>query len=186
MKRFYPNFESIHALTLSLDCHQGELECTHCFKHDQFVSRGIIYKQRSSVWAEKVGKRLFCSNRYGRSGCGRTVQLYVAAEVPACRYGATHLFLFITALLAKVNIQEAYHQATGQLEPRHAWRWLKRFMYKLCDYRRFLKTRPDDPVYAFRSSSQYLRHLLPTLTRLFSPMNNGCQTYQMDQQRAFL
>lgn len=186
MKRFYPDFDSIHAFTQSLDYHQSELECAHCFKRDQFVSHGIIYKQRSSVLAEKVGKRLFCSNRYGRSGCGRTFQLYVAAEVPACRYGTAHLFVFITALLAKVNVQEAYHQATGQPEPRHAWRWLKRLMFKLCDYRRFLKYRKDNLVYVFHSSSHYLQHLLPTLARIFSPMINCCRAYQLNQQQPFL
>ncbi|MDQ7050594.1 MAG: hypothetical protein Q9M92_14110 [Enterobacterales bacterium] len=58
MKRFYPDFCTINAFTLSLDYHQNELECAHCSKHDQFVSHGIIYKQRSSAFAEKVGKRI--------------------------------------------------------------------------------------------------------------------------------
>lgn len=186
MKRFYPDFESIQAFTHSLDYHQSELECTHCLKRDQFVSHGIIYKQRSSARGEKVGKRLFCSNRYGRSGCGRTFQLYIAAEVPAHRYGAAHLLAFIVALLAKVPISEAYHQATGQLEPRNAWRWLKRLMFKLSDYRSFLKYRKSELFHSFHSSNHSLQHLLPTLARLFSLTNNGCLHYQMDQQHAFL
>ena len=186
MKRFYADFDSIDAFTLSLDYHQNELACEHCFKNDQFVSHGIIYKQRSSVHAEKVGKRLFCSNRYGRNGCGRTFQLYVATEVPTYRYGAAHLFLFIAALMANMNISEAYHQATDQTEPRNAWRWLKRLMFKLSHYRRFLKYRKDDYSRTLRSSSHYLTHLLPTLARLFSLTTNGCLTYQIDQQRSFL
>ncbi|WP_162926426.1 hypothetical protein [Teredinibacter purpureus] len=186
MKRFYPDFESIQAFTLSLDYHQNELTCVHCSKSDQFVSHGIIYKQRSSVLADKVGKRLFCSNRYGRSGCGRTFQLYVASEVPAFRYGAAHLFIFITALVAKVGISEAYHQATGQLETRNAWRWLNRLMFKLSHYRSVLKYRKDDLLNSFRSSSHYCQHLLPTLTRLFTSTKNGCIHYQTDQQQSFL
>lgn len=186
MKRFYPDFESIHAFTVDLDYHQDELACAHCFKHDQFVSHGIIYKQRSSTLAEKVGKRLFCSNRYGRSGCGRTVQLYIAAEVPGCRYGTSQLFLFITALIENVTIHEAYHHATGQPEPRHAWRWLKRLKLKLCHYRCVLKDRTQDNDRILRSSSQYLQHLLPTLVRMFSSMNNGCRGFQINQQQSFL
>lgn len=186
MKRFYSDFDSIHAFTLSLDYHQSELECTHCLKNNQFVSHGIIYKQRSIDLAEKVGKRLFCSNRYGRSGCGRTFQLYIAAEVPSYRYGAAHLYLFITALMVNRNVDEAYHQATGQLETRNAWRWLKQFMFKLSHYRSFLKYRHAEIFDFFRSESRYLKHLLPTLARLFTLTNNGCVDYQKDQQQSFI
>ncbi len=186
MKRFYSDFDSIHAFTQSLNYHQNELECTHCLKSDQFVSHGIIYKQRSIVQAEKVGKRLFCSNRYGRSGCGRTFQIYIADEVPTYRYAAVHLFLFITALMANMNISDAYCQATGQPEPRNAWRWLKRLMFKLSHYRSFLKSRTHGYSNVFPSSNHYLKHLLPTLDRLFTLTNNGCMSYQIDQQQSFL
>ena len=70
----------------------------------------------SNVLALSLKKLAFCSNRYGRKGCGRTFQLYVANEIPSCRYGATHLFVFIRALMAKLNIEEAYLKATGQSE----------------------------------------------------------------------
>jgi len=186
MKRFYPDFESINAFTLSLSFHQDELECAHCFKNDQFVSHGIIYKQRSSTFAEKVGKRIFCSDRYGRSGCGRTFQLYVAHEVPSFRYGATHLFVFISALIANMNIAEAYHQATGQTETRNAWRWLSKLMNQLSEYRSVLKFRMRHHLQPLSSPSRYLKHLLPTFSQLFSSNNNGCFDYQLNQQRAFL
>ncbi len=141
MKRFYPDFNTIDAFTLALDYHQNELEYAHCLKHDQFVSHGIIYRQRSSALSEKVGKQIFCSNRYGRSGCGRTFQIYAAEEIAGFRYGAAHLFIFIIALIAKQTIDNAYFQATGQSESRHAWRWLKKLMVKLSQYRSFLKVR---------------------------------------------
>lgn len=186
MKRFYSDFDTIKAFTLSLDYHQDELECAHCFKSDQFVSHGIIYKQRSSTFAEKVGKRLFCSNRYGRTGCGRTFQLYVANEIPTFRYGAAHLFVFISSLLANLNIAEAYYQATGQTETRNAWRWLSKLMSQLSEYRSVLKCRKNKFINQSLSKSNYLKHLLPTFSQLFSSNNNGCFDYQLNQQRAFL
>jgi len=185
MKRFYPDFNAINAFTLSLDYHQNELECAHCSKHDQFVSHGIIYKQRSGTLAEKMGKRIFCSNRFGRTGCGRTFQLHVANETPHFRYGAAHLFLFISALLANMNITEAYHQATGQTETRNAWRWLSKLMTQLSEYRSVLKYRKGHLIIPFRSKSKYLKHLLPTFSQLFSANRNGCFDYQLNQQRAF-
>lgn len=185
MQRFYPDYESIHSLTLSLDYHKDKLECTHCSKNDQFISHGNVYKQRSSAFAEKVGKRLFCSNRFGRTGCGRTFQLYVATEVPSFRYGAAELFVFITAILASKTIAEAYVQATNQTETRNAWRWLNRLMRKLSDYRTFLKVKLTNDIHQIQSSNKNLIHLLPTLARLFTASNNGCFDYQMSLQKSF-
>ncbi|VAW69377.1 hypothetical protein MNBD_GAMMA10-1251 [hydrothermal vent metagenome] len=186
MKRFYPDFDTINAFTLSLDYHQGELECVHCLKNDQFVSHGIIYKQRSGSLAEKVGKRIFCSNRYGRNGCGRTFQLYVANEIPSFRYGAAHLFIFIAALIANQTVSEAYIKATGQTEYRNAWRWLSRLMLKLSEYRSFLKVRCDADFTPPRLMPSSLKHLLPTLDRLFTSNHNGCFDFQIAQQQPFI
>ena len=185
MQKFFNDYNAINQFSLSLDYHQDKLECIHCLKSDQFVSHGIIYKQRSSTFAEKVGKRLFCSNRSSRMGCGRTVQLTIKNEVPSCRYGASELFVFITALLANVHIAEAYYQATGQGETRNAWRWLKKFNAKLSDYRCFLNVRVDIHSHRLTSACNSLRHLLPTFSRLFTLGNNGCAHYQMRQQQPF-
>ena len=185
MKRFYPDFNTIDAFTLSLDFHQNELECAHCSKHDQFVSHGIIYKQRSSTLVEKVGKRIFCSNRYGRTGCGHTFQLYTAHEIPSSRYGVATLFIFIAALIANQSISEAYIKATGQTEFRNAWRWLSRLMLKLSEYRSFLKVRKDGSFDLSHSTPSSLKYLLPTFVRLFISNNNGCFDFQIAQQQPF-
>lgn len=185
MKRFYPDFESINAFTLSLDYHQNELECMHCLKSKQFVSHGIVYKQRSIEIREKVGKRIFCSNRFGRTGCGRTFQLYMASEIPRFRYGAAHLFVFITVLMTGQKIEQAYEQATQQYEHRNAWRWLSRLMRNLSQYRSYLKVRKNNCTRSIHSTSQYLKHLLPTLARLLTSPHSGCFDYQIRQQQPF-
>ncbi len=187
MQRFFKDFESIDQFTLSLDYHQDKLECVHCSKHDQFVSHGIVYKQRSIAIKEPVGKRIFCSNRYGRSGCGRTFQLYIASEIPHFRYGAAHLFVFISCLLANLTIHESYQQASGPFESRHAWRWLNKLMAKLGDYRTFLKKRIESLTSYFIPRTQQLKHLLPTLKRLLSN-NLDCPLchYQFAQQKALI
>ena len=166
MQRFFEDYESIKQFTLSLDYHQDQLECAHCLKNDQFVSHGIVYKQRSMTLSEPVGKRIFCSNRYGRSGCGRTVQLYVADEFPSFQYGAAVLFIFIVSLLANLTVPESYEKATGQSESRNAWRWLNRLIRRLTDYRRFLKVRLDSISTQFKAHVRRLRILLPRLERL--------------------
>ncbi len=186
MQRFFEDFESIQQFTLSLDYHQGKLECMHCLKNDQFVSHGIVFKQRSIDIKTPIGKRLFCSNRYNRSGCGRTFQLYVASEIPSFQYGAAQLFIFLASLLTNITITQSYQRATGQFEPRNAWRWLNKLMFKLPDYRSFLKTRADSLSMCFISRTKQLQHLLPTLTRLITKADGcPCSDYQYTEQKPF-
>ncbi len=187
MQRFFDDFDSIHQFTRSLDYHQDKLACAHCLKNDQWVSHGVVYKQRAIAVKAPVGKRIFCSNRYGRSGCGRTFQLYVASEFPSFQYGAAHLFVFITSLLLNLTVSDAYHKATAQFEPRNAWRWLKRLMRRLSEYRCFLKTRSGECSTPLVSKSGRLQCLLPTLARLFTTLSHcPCASYQFIQQNRFI
>ncbi len=187
MKRFYPDFESINAFTLSLDYHQDALKCAHCFKQDQFVSHGIIYKQRSSASRDKVGKRIFCSNRYGHSGCGRTFQLYLAQEIPAFHYNATHLFVFITLLLSHHSVKMAYCTATGQASFRHAWRWMNLLLKQVASFKSVFLYRPKSTTASFQNASLRSRILLPVLWQLHQHFSsNLCAGYQLMTQHAFL
>ena len=187
MQKFFDDFDSLNRFSLSLDFHQDRVKCAFCSKNNQFISHGIIYKQRSSQLAEKIGKRLFCSNRYGRRGCGHTVQLYVANEFPSFRYNASHWFIFITALLAHLPVKKAYFKATGQSTSRNAWRWLLCLELKLSQFRTFLKNSVDNLSDSFQSRARRLHILLPTLLQLQrSFKDNICCGYQLAQQDAFI
>jgi hypothetical protein len=187
MQKFFTDFETINRFTLSLDYHQDKLECRHCLKHDQFVSHGIVYKQRSIAEVEKVGKRIFCSNRYGRSGCGRSFQLNVTTKIPRLRYGAAELFVFIASLLLNLTITEAYQKATGQFESRNAWRWLDKLMVRLSSYRTGLTCLADKLPFQFITHNRRLQHLLPTLAQLTTNADAcPCSAYQFQRQNAFM
>ncbi len=187
MQKYFTDIESIDSFSLSLDYHQDVLHCAHCSRNDQFVSHGFVYKQRSQKVRQKVGKRLFCSNRDGRSGCGRTYRLYVAEALPCLQYGATHLFVFLLALISHATVQQAYEKATGTQEPRNAWRWLDKLQVKLVDYRCFLQRRANELSTQFRSRVRRLQILLPTVKRLFAVLDDcPCAHYQMHHQLRFI
>jgi len=187
MQRYFKNIESIDSFSQSLDYRQNTLQCKHCFKQNQFVSHGFVYKQRSSVLREKVGKRIFCSNRYGRTGCGRTFRLSICEELSTLQYGATHLFIFLCALIANLSVSKAYEQATGAYDQRNAWRWLNKLVYKLADYRTFLKRHTSNTFSQPLSRVKRLRILLPTIKRLFSFFKQSpCAAYQQLRQISFI
>jgi hypothetical protein len=187
MDTFYLDIESLDAFTLSLAGLGETVQCKHCHRSNQMISHGFIYKQRSSIKKEPVGKRVFCSNRYGRSGCGRTHQLYVAYRFPFLRYSAAHLLIFLCSLLMGRSLEDAYEAATGQAEARNAWRWLKRLMLNLTDFRCFLKERlkrlDSGLQFKNRRLSLLLSVLKPLLDQLPQP---SCSHYQLQQQRAFI
>ena len=187
MKRFFETIDTLHRFTRELEYHQDKLQCLHCDKHDQFVSHGFVYKQRTSTQRARVGKRIYCSNREGRSGCGRTVRLYLVNEIPSLHYGSVALFIFISALLAHFTVKTAYQKATGQRETRHAWRWLNKLEHRLMDYRRFLSTCPDNIYAQFKPRTRRLQVLLPTLERLFAKFKETpCGHYQLVTQSNFI
>lgn len=186
MQRFFDSFESIQQFTLSLDFHQDQLECQFCLKPDQFVSHGIVYKQHGIDTKESVGKRILCSNRYGRSGCGRTFQLYVASIIPSLHYGVDQLVVFIFGIFSGLSVEQAYSSATESADIRNAWRWLKRLRLKISEFRCFLSLKSTTHSQQFLSRSHSLQVLLPSLSDLFSQTPDcPCTHYQQQHQSAF-
>jgi hypothetical protein len=187
MQRFFVDFETLDRFTLSLACFDETLQCPHCLKSSHLVSHGIVYKQRSIRVRERIGKRVLCSNRYHHSGCGRTTQLYVAQVIPAVQYSAAQVFVFLTSLLVNVSIEQAYQVATGQASSRNAWRWLRKLMAHLSDYRCFLEVRCAPITTRFQRRSRRLKLLLPTLQHLFSVLPHcPCAHYQLQRQHTFI
>lgn len=180
MNRFFPCLESLHAFSLN-----PVLTCPHCSRDDQFVSHGFVYRKQVCAEAVQVGKRLICSNRFGRSGCGRTVQLYLSNITPRLHYSASVMFVFVSALLIGSSVASAFRQATERVDPRHAWRWLHRLMRQLPLWRSRLVT----PV--FQVSCQppkFTRRslLCSTLHLLFSVKGaSSCSDCQLHWQAAF-
>lgn len=187
MPRFFPDFDALNRFSLSLRFLQNPVQCRHCLKNLHMVSHGVVYKQRSIAYKEPVGKRLLCSNRRGRAGCGRTVQLTIAARNPALHYDTSHLFAFICALFLGLSIPKAYHRATGQAQSRQAWRWLNSLTVNLLDYRRRLCDRTQHLSSLFKSPIRRLELLLPTLYCLFdaSSSDDACADFQLTHQQRF-
>ena len=187
MQRFFNDFDALNRFTLSLDSLGEKLQCPHCSKSNQLVSHGLIYKQHSIHKRETVGKRVFCSNRHNRSGCGQTVQLYLKDVIPSLQYGTAQVFVFLSLLLKNLSVKAAYQSATGQIDSRNAWRWIRKLTRNLTDYRCALNLPFHSLTFNFNHRFQRLRLLLSTLKKLFSQLPNcPCSYYQLTHQHAFI
>ncbi len=168
MRIYFDDLPTLHQFTLSLDCQAEPMPCRHCFRPDQWVSHGYVYKNQYLGQTQTVGKRIFCSNRTGHSGCGQTLRLYLTTEVTTLHYSTLHLAAFVLALLAGTTIQQAYQHATRTVDPRNGYRWLGKLQRKLIQYRGYLKRQPDQPKVGFNTRSKQRHILFSTLQALFS------------------
>ena len=181
MVRFFSCLASLHAFSLN-----PVLTCPHCGCDDQLVSHGFVYRKQVCAEPAQVGKRLCCSNRFGRTGCGRTVQLYLTKVIPRLHYSASVMFVFVSALLVGSSVVSAFQLATGRVEPRHAWRWLRRLVQQLPLWRSRFQT----PVFQLDSglgSGSGMRSVLTSsLTVVFAVEGcTSCAAYQLYWQAAF-
>lgn len=186
MRTYYPDLEAIAQQSTQL---QNE-DCLHCGQTAQLVSHGFIYKKQGLAKALlPVGKRLWCSTRFGRTGCGRTRQLYLDSTVNYLHYAGEVVVAFVAALMHGLGIAQAYQQVTGASSSRHAYRWLRRLSLRLIDYRSVLGLAhfdhlADSLVRTMPPERQLLAVSFTLLLQRFpTPL---CAAYQAALQRSFL
>lgn len=185
MQTYFASLQAIEQQTLQLDNEQ----CVHCQQTRQLVSHGFVRKKRLGGTSEAVGKRVFCSNRNQRSGCGRTVQLYLDSTLRRLHYAGRCVVALLLWLGKGLTLQSAYQRATGAVTPRNAYRWLHAMWARLSVYRS-LSHQPcfqlPDATTKAKAHSRW-RLLLTTgdelLHRFGDPL---CANYQRLQQRSFL
>ena len=186
MKYFFDDLDALSRYTTNLD--SMSLLCDDCQCFGQFVSHGFFYRHLSSQQITVAGKRVMCSSRGHRSGCGRTIRLYLAAQVPRLHYCAATLSIFICLVVAGRPIATAYQQATSQPDTRHAYRWLHQLHRQLPRFRHTLIAHHYPISYENKGSAPHARACLYTSLRdLFNVLvAPACATYQTLTQRPFL
>lgn len=185
MQIYFPSLQAICQQTTQLDLAQ----CAHCQRSRQLVSHGFIRKKRVGAEPEAVGKRVFCSNRNQRTGCGRTMQLYLDATVRYLHHGSATVVALVLSLMAGMSIERAYTGITGAGTARNAYRWLARLSAQLPCYRSLSHRPPlrEPGAAAAPDRSLRLSSLMATfevlLQRFGQPL---CATYQQQLQRPLL
>lgn len=184
MQIYYPNLPAIQQQTLQLD----HVQCHHCNQTDQLISHGFIYKKQHCAEPKAVGKRVFCSNRHKRTGCGRTVQLYLDSIVRYLHYTGACVVAFLLSFVNGMTIAQAYRQATGKDDSRNAYRWLHKFAAQLCHYRSlFHQPTLQDGESIIGPASPRKDLFASTLRMLLRRFDHPlCAQYQYQLQRSFL
>jgi hypothetical protein len=184
MQTYFPTLEAIEQMTAQLD----RARCGHC-QRTQLVSHGFVWKKRLGGLREAVGKRVFCSNRYQRTGCGRTMQLYLASTLRYLHDAGAAMIALLWALAQGMSVAGAYHHATAVASPRNAYRWWHRLSAQLSVYR---STLVAPLVCSDESPAEPVSHprwalLIQTIAALGQHFGEAvCDQFQLCQQRAFV
>ena len=160
MQQFFSSLNLIEQLTTSLNQLQTSQLCPVCHHSDQWISHGYLYKKSG----QRVGKRILCAKRYGKSGCGHTQALYVDDVIPQRRYSLSVLLAFVFALVKGQTVEQAYYRAIGHTHssPRQAWRWLNALWDNMGQFR-LRSASSEPPQVLIAGGSRRLTLLLNTL-----------------------
>ncbi len=185
MQTYYSSLQAIEQQTKQLALAQ----CAHCHQSQHLVSHGFIRKKQHGAAPIEVGKRVYCSNRYRHTGCGRTMQLYLDVTVRYLHYAGSALVAFILSLINGASIDRAYFEATGCASARKAYRWLNRFEAQVSYYRSLLHR----PVLAHLSSPNWpnrtprLQTIMSSITVLVQHLGEPlCAAFQQKLQRSLI
>ena len=187
MQRFFSSLPSLESFSRSLNTLPQGDTCQHCLKNDQWVSHGYVYKRGASDSNEVTGKRILCSARYGKTGCGHTRRLYLDRCIPHCHYPLNVVVAFIWQLIRGLSVENAYLKAVNPsgMDARHAWRWMNRLNLQLGYFRSTLKFAFKTSINAFSRQSRRRQILLPTLVSLLSRPEKSCSIQSILQSPLF-
>ncbi len=83
--------------------------CPHCRRTGNLILHGYLYGI-SECRSHKItrGRRIFCSNRNKRTGCGRTLSCFLAQYIYRSLLSTTTAWEFLNAYKSGLSLEKAY------------------------------------------------------------------------------
>lgn len=142
--------------------------CVHCRRtgtlnrHDHVQSNDLDCADKQTV----RGRRVWCSNRGRRGGCGRTMLIVFARLLPRHSINATMLGQLLKRLCAGGSIKSAWERCRLPVDLQSVYHLLQRFREQLAGVRGALLSRSTPPDSAqsdpLRSTAEHLRCAFPS------------------------
>jgi hypothetical protein len=162
--------------------------CPHCRAIGTLIRHGSLHGFDDQTPPRKVlrARRVFCSNRHRRPGCGRTVSVFLAETIRRSSLSARTLLAFLRHAVAK-GIAGATRAVKTPLSGRTWQRVWRRFDLAQSRLRTALRGRgppPEGPFPPLRRPAA--AHVLAHLDALFPHDESPIAAYQQATQSGFL
>ena len=159
--------------------------CPHCKRSGTLNRHDALRGNRADHASEKQerGRRMWCSTRAGRGGCGRTVKILFARTLPRHTLTAPMAWTILQGLLDNLPVKAAAEKLRMLLSTDSVYRFLRRLRDRLDALRAALLDRCRPPAIAaadpLLQTAQHLRCAFP-LSK--SPL----EAFQVSFQRPFM
>jgi hypothetical protein len=157
--------------------------CPHCNTVGALIRHGFLYAfDDSNPHCKSLrARRIFCSNRHARPGCGRTFSVWLAHNIRRLGLTASALWRFLQNAVAK-GIRAACRDCHSHLCDRTLLRIWKRFKLAQCNIRAALFGRCPPPQLpaAHQPAAHVLAHLQAAFPDAHCPIaafQHTCRTF---------
>lgn len=149
------------------------LVCVHCGRYGNLIGHGFLrgYAEHGN---ERVvrGRRILCSGRGRKRGCGRTVSMMLTHFVQRCVVTAVSLWALFSGLAEGLSVERAADKALFPLAPRSAYRTVAALKKRSLSWRSWLSETSTPPASDSACPLGYLRGHLTLALGLF-PFEHG-------------
>lgn len=161
--------------------------CPHCQVVGMLIQHGFLrgYDDRSSRRQTVRGRRLLCSNRHKRRGCGRTFSVWCADQIRRLSVTTATLWQFLKRAVAG-SIAAAIHAADGYLSDRTWQRLWRRFHQAQSTIRTALCSTCPPPDLPAAASPRPAAHVLAHLKAAFPDADCPIAAFQHALRTFFL
>jgi hypothetical protein len=124
--RTQPLFYRNHDEWLSFAEQLKLLACPHCTTVGALIRHGHLYGYHEGHTGHKNlrARRIFCSNRHQRPGCGRTFSVWSANTIPRRSLSADALWRFLQRVVALASVVAAIHVVADCRRSDRTWQRL--------------------------------------------------------------
>ena len=161
--------------------------CPHCQVTGRLVLHGFLRGYDESSPREKTlrGRRIFCSNRNNRQGCGRTFSVWLADKIRRLSLSAGGLWTYLQSVVAD-GISAAIRRVDCHLSDRQMQRIWKRFDLGQSPIRAALWQECKPPEPPAKSSPFPAAEVLAHLQAAFPNSDSPIAAFQHALRRFFV
>ena len=138
------------------------------------------YDEKTNQPDYERGRRIFCSNRNKRKGCGRTISIFKSNIIKGLTYTANTVWDFLNYISNGMNKINAFKQLNIKFTNSTVYRLFNKFKHKQPHIRTLLlkKSKPPDDIYTTDPFIKTMLHLKSVFNNKNCPISEFQETFQ--------
>lgn len=136
MTQFYKTEEEFSHIHTNLKL----FKCQHCKCEGCLILHGYLYGYAEGLGSTRIkrGRRIFCSNRKNRKGCGKTFSFLMASFIKNFIISTNTLWKFLNKISQGYSLASAFRSSNNKICESCIYGIFKKFKYNQVRIRSFL------------------------------------------------